>query len=104
MNCLFHYTYSSVFATIKLSKTHLSKIIKSDGFLGRLLGTLLTSGLPLMKNELQPLARSVCVLISLVLGVVASAADAGINKKVRRVRNNYTNNEEMEDVMKVYEK
>ena len=57
-----------------------------------------------MKNELQPLARSVCVLISLVLGVVASAADAGINKKVRRVRNNYTNNEEMEDVMKVYEK
>ena len=46
-------------ANIKLSKTHLSKIIKSDGFLGRLLGTLLTSGLPLMKNELQPLARSV---------------------------------------------
>ena len=91
-------------ANIKLSKTHLSKIIKSDGFLGRLLGTLLTSGLPLMKNELQPLARSVCVLISLVLGVVASAADAGINKKVRRVRNNYTNNEEIEDVMKVYEK
>ena len=34
---------------IKLSKTQLSKMIQSGGYLGRLLGPLLT-GLPLMKN------------------------------------------------------
>ena len=31
---------------IKLSKTQLSKMIQSGGLLGRLLGPLLTSGLP----------------------------------------------------------
>ena len=31
---------------IKLSKTQLAKIVQSGGFLGRLLGTLLKSGLP----------------------------------------------------------
>ena len=36
-------------ADIKLSKTQLSKIIQSGGFLGRLLGLLLTTGLPLIK-------------------------------------------------------
>ena len=34
---------------IKLSKTQLSKMIQSGGFLGRLLGPLLKTGLPLMK-------------------------------------------------------
>ena len=33
-------------ADIKLSKTQLSKIIQSGRFLGRLLGPLLTTGLP----------------------------------------------------------
>ena len=33
---------------IKLSKTQLSKMIQSGGFLGRLLGPLLKTGLPLM--------------------------------------------------------
>ena len=33
-------------ADIKLSKTELSKIIQSGGFLGRLLGALLKTGLP----------------------------------------------------------
>ena len=32
---------------IKLSKTRLSKVIQSGGFLGRLLGPLLKTGLPL---------------------------------------------------------
>ena len=36
-------------ADIKLSKTQLSKMIQSGGFLGRLLGPLLTTGLPLIK-------------------------------------------------------
>ena len=35
---------------IKLSKAQLSKMIQSGGFLGRPLGPLLKTGLPLMKN------------------------------------------------------
>ena len=34
---------------IKLSKTQLSKMIQSGGFLGKLLGSLLKTGLPLIK-------------------------------------------------------
>ena len=64
---------------IKLSKTQLSKMIQLGGFLGRLLGPLLKTGLPLIKNVIKPLAKS--VLIPLGLTAVASAADAGIHKK-----------------------
>ena len=46
---------------IKLSKTQLSKMIQSRGFLSRLLGPLLTTGLPLIKNVLKPLAKSVLI-------------------------------------------
>ena len=35
---------------IKLSKTQLSKMIQSGGFLGKLLGPLLKTGLPLIKK------------------------------------------------------
>ena len=35
---------------IKFSKTQLSKMIQSGGFLGRLLGPLLKTGLPLISN------------------------------------------------------
>ena len=65
---------------IKLSKTQIFKMIQSGGFLGRLLGPLLKTGLPLMKNVIKPLAKS--VLISLRLTAAASAADAGIHKKI----------------------
>ena len=41
---------------IKLSKTHLSKMIQSGGFLGRLLGSLLKMRLPLIQNLIKPLA------------------------------------------------
>ena len=64
---------------IKLSKTQLSKMIQSGGFLGKLLGPLLKTGLPLIKNVIKPLAKS--VLIPLGLMTAASAADAGIHKK-----------------------
>ena len=37
-------------ADIKLSKTQLSKMIQSGGFLGRLLSPLLKTGLPLIEN------------------------------------------------------
>ena len=65
---------------IKLSKTQLSKMIQSGGFLGRLLGPLLKTGLSLIKNVIKPLAKS--VLIPTGLTVAASAADAGIHKKI----------------------
>ena len=44
---------------IKLSKTQLFKMVQLEGFLGRLLGPLLKTGLPLMKNVTKPLAKSV---------------------------------------------
>ena len=61
---------------IKLSKTQLSKIEKWERYLGRLLGSLLKTGVPLMKNALKPLAKS--ILISLRLTVAASSTDADI--------------------------
>ena len=64
---------------IKLSKTQLSKT-QLGGFLGRLLGPLLKTGLPLIKNVIKPLVKS--VLIPLRLTAAASAADAGIHKKI----------------------
>ena len=64
---------------IKLSKTQTSKMIQLGEFLGRLLGPLLKTGLPLMKNVIKALAKG--VLIPLGLTVRASAANAGIHKK-----------------------
>ena len=57
-------------------------MIQSGEFFGKLLGPLLKTGLPLMKNVIKPLAKS--VLIPLKLTAAASAADAGIRKKVFR--------------------
>ena len=89
---------------IKLSKTQLSKMIQSGGFLGRLLGPLLKTGLPLMKSVIKPLAKS--VLIPLGLTAAASAADAGIHKKILGSgHNNNTrliiSNDEMDDILKI---
>ena len=64
---------------IKLSKTQIPKMMQSGGFLRRLLGPLLKLGLPLIKNVIKPLAKS--VLIALGLTAAASAADVGIHKK-----------------------
>ena len=52
----------------------------SGGFLGRLLDPLLKTGLPLIKNVIKPFAKS--ALIPLVLTGAASAADAGMHKKI----------------------
>ena len=51
-------------------------MIQSGGFLGRLLGPLLKTGLPLIKNVMKPLAKSVLIPLEL------TAADAGIHKKI----------------------
>ena len=65
-------------ANIKFSKAQLSKMVQSGGFLGRLLGPLLKTGLPLIKNVIKPLAKSVLI----PLGLTAAAADTGIHKKI----------------------
>ena len=64
-----------------LSKTQLPKMIQSEGFLDRILGPLLKTGLPIMKNVIKPLAK--IVLIPLGLTAVASAADAGIQENLK---------------------
>ena len=46
---------------IMLSKTQLSRMIQSGGFLGRLLGPLIRTGLPLMKSVIKPLAKNFLV-------------------------------------------
>ena len=88
-------------ADIKLSKTQLSKMIQSGGFLSRLLGPLLKTGLPLVKNVIKPLSKS--VLIPLGLTAAASAADAGIHKKILGSGNTtlIISNNEMKDIIKV---
>ena len=47
---------SNISTDIKLSKAQISKIIESGRFLGKLLGPLLKTGLPLIKNVTMPLA------------------------------------------------
>ena len=89
---------------IKLPKTQLSKVIQTGGFLGKLLGPLLRTGLPLMKSVIKVLAKS--VLIPLGLTAAASAADAGIHKKILGSghNNNTTliiSNDEMNDILKI---
>ena len=87
-----------------MSETQLSKMIQSGGFLGRLLGPLLKTGLPLIKSVIKPLAKS--VLIPLGLTAAASVADAGIHKKILGSghNNNTTliiSNNEMDDILKI---
>ena len=47
------------------SRGHISKIIESGGFLARLLGPLLKTGLPLKKNVIKSLAKSVLIPLGL---------------------------------------
>ena len=86
---------------IKFSKTQLSKMIQSGRFLGKLLGPLLKSGLPLMKIVITPLVKN--VLISLGLTAAASAADAGIHKKILGSGNTtlIISNNNIEDLIKI---
>ena len=87
---------------IKLSRTQLSKMIQSRGFLSRLLGPLLKTGFPLKTNLIKPLAK--IVLIPLGLTAAASAADAGIHKKILGPGNMITliiSNDQMNDIIKI---
>ena len=82
---------------IKLSKTQLSKMIQSGGFLGNLLGKLagpLTKvAMPLAKNVLAPLGLSAAM----------SAIDGSIKKKMLRsgATTLIISNDEMDDILKI---
>ena len=72
-----------------MSKAQISKIIQFGGFLGKLLGPLLKTLLPLIKNVIKPLARG--VLIPLGLTAAAPTADTGIQKNTLFWNNNFNN-------------
>ena len=63
---------------IKLSKAQISHIwriyIQYGGFIGKILGLLLKTGLPLIKNVIKPLPKSVLI----PLGLTAAASAAGM--------------------------
>ena len=82
---------------IKLSKTQLSKMIQSGGFLGKLLGKL--AG-PLMKVAM-PLAKN--VLAPLGLSAAMSAVDGSIKKKMlgSGATTLIISNDEMDDILKI---
>ena len=73
-------------------------MMQSGGFLSKLLGPLLKTGLPLIKNVIKPL-----VLIPLGLTAAASAADAGIHKKILESGNTtlIILNKDMDDLIKI---
>ena len=82
---------------IKMSKTQSSKTMQLGEFLDRILGPLLKTGLPVLKSVIKPLGM-------LGLTVAASAADAGIHKKILGSGHNTTliiSNDEMEDILKI---
>ena len=77
------------------------KIGQSGGSLGKFLGPLLKTFLPLMKNILKPLPK--IVSIPLGLTVAASATNAAIHKKMfgSGTTTLIILNEEMNNIMKI---
>ena len=80
----------------KLSKTQISKIIQSGGFLGslssKITGPLMKVAVPLAKNILTPLQ----------ITAAASAIDTGIQKKIDSSGKALINsNEEVNDIVKI---
>ena len=65
-------------------------MIQSGGFLGRLLGPLIKTVLPLIKSVIKPFAKS--VLIPFGLTAAALAADAGIHKNILGSWHNHPSN------------
>ena len=78
---------------LKLSKSQISKMIQSGGFLGSLLSKLVGPLMKAAKNILAPLG----------ITAAASAIDAGIQKKIygSGTTTLITWNEEMNDIMKI---
>ena len=89
-------TEKNMSTDIKLSKAQISKIIQSGGFLGKLLGPLLKTGLPLLKSVIRPLGL-------LVLTAASSEIDAGVQKKIcgSGTTTLVISSEAMNDIMKI---
>ena len=87
-------------ANMNLSKIQLHKIGHSGEFLGRLLGSILKTELPLMKNVFEPLAKSVLMQSGLT---AAAAPDSAVHKKmfVKSTTTLIISNEEINDIMKI---
>ena len=84
-----------------LSKAQFSKMMQSGRFFGKLLGPLVKTELPLMKNSIKPLAKSVLILLG--LAAAASAADVVIHQENLRFRKAtlIISNDEMEDIIRI---
>ena len=74
--------------------------MQSRVFLSKLLGPLLKTGLPLMKNVLKPLAKSILIPLQIT---ATAAADTEIHKKTlgSAMITLIISNEGMEDIMKI---
>ena len=72
-------------ANLELSKIQLHKIGQPEGFLGRILGPILKTGLSLIGKLLKPITKS--VLIPLRLMAAPSATDVAIEEKNLWIRN-----------------
>ena len=81
---------------IKLSRAQISKIIQSGGFLGKIFGPLLKTGLPLLKSVIKRLGLW-------CLTAASSAIDAGAQKKIygSGTTTLVNSNEEMNDIMNI---
>ena len=78
------------------------KITSEERRLLSFLGPLMTTGLPLMKSVLTPLAKNVS--LPFALSAAMSATDAAIKKKKKKgsvTSALIISNEEMEDIMKI---
>ena len=86
-------------------------MILSGGFLGRLLGPLLKTGLALIKNVIKSLAKSVLIPLGLTAAVPAAEAEihkkilgSGHNRPLSSASRNTTlriSNDEIEDIIKI---
>ena len=89
-------------------------MIQSGGFLVKLLGSLLKTGLPLTSNVIKRLAKSILISLWLTAAAAgaAAAADAGIHKKLLGSGNNHhspsaphktliISNDEINDIIKI---
>ena len=87
---------NNISTDIKLSKAQISKIIQSGGFLGKILGPLLKTGLPLLKSVIKPLGL-------LGLTAASSGIDAGVQKKIygSGTTTLVISSEEINDIMKI---
>ena len=71
-------------------------MIQSGGFLGRLLGPLLKTELPLIENVIKPLAKSVLIPLGLTAGIHKNILGSSHNNTTLIISNN-----EIEDIIKI---